>query len=317
VLYQAVFAIINSMKYVDLHQDLFWYSQNPDYIKGDTQTSWEQIKDKSLISFNSLNDWFSPEDFSLIEKNLDSLPDGFEYVKDKAMLLDNKPGRIIAHIEGLTGFEDVDEHWKTLERWKEKGLRSVAPVWNNTNSFGGGTKDHNKNSGLTTLGEKFVTWCLNNNLIVDLAHANEKTFYDMSDIVLGEGKPLFVSHGNSLHVYSDKDRRNYDDEQIKLIAKSGGVVGVFFANSFISDKEEVSLEDLYLHIEHIVNIGGIDCIAIGSDFGGISHGSPQGLSSVADMDNLIDFLLSKGWSISDVEKMFYQDAMRVIESLLA
>lgn len=305
------------MKIFDLHQDLFWYSQNPDYIKSKTQSSWDMLKRNCCASFNSLNDWFEPGNNDLIEKNLDSLPKGFYYIKTKEDLQlkknDNFP--IIAHIEGLNSFQGTDEDWEMFERWISKGLRSVGPVWNETNYLGGGTKDEDENSGLTELGIEFVNYCIDSGIIVDLAHANRKTFQDIANILKKKGKPFFISHGNSYSVYPSY--RNYTDEQFMQLAESGGVIGVFFANSFISDKKETDLNDIYAHIKYITDLIGKDHIAVGSDFGGILSGSPKELHSLDDIENLEKFLLNKGWSQDDVAKMFYQNSIRVLSEYLS
>ncbi len=305
------------MRYIDLHQDLFWYAQNPDYINGPLQSSWQMVKDHTLLSFNSLNDWFDNANNEFIEKNLDSLPDGFTYVNTKKDLpgeikLDKHP--IVAHIEGLESMKDEPEYWDMLERWYQKGLRSIGPVWNNSNSLGGGTKDEKPESGLTELGTKLVIWMLQKGMIVDLAHANRKTFDDISKILISADKPIFISHGNAYSVYSNY--RNYTDEQLKLLADSDGVIGVFFANSFISDKQDTNLEDIFAHIDYIKKLIGIRHIAIGSDFGGILHGSPRSLDSVKDIVNLQEYLSGKGFSDTELEMFFYKNALRVISKYL-
>ncbi len=302
------------MKYLDLHQDLFWYSQNPDYIKGGLQSSWEMLKSKTIASFNSLNDWFEPDNFELIEKNLLSLPSDFHFVKNFSDLEGRETHPIIAHIEGLTGLNDTEEDWKMLDKWFSLGLRSVGPVWNYSNSLGGGTKDEDPQSGLTELGEKFTHYCLKKGIIVDLAHANRATFDDLSKILLKNDKPLFVSHGNAYSIYNNY--RNYTDEQLKRIADSGGVIGVFFANSFISDKKDATLDDLFAHIDYIRKLIGVRHLAIGSDFGGILHGSPKNLQSVQDIDNLEVYLKEKGYSNDDIENIFYKNALRVMKQYL-
>ena len=82
--------------------------------------------------------------------------------------------KYIYGIEGLDYLEKIED----IEEIYKLGVRSVNPVWNNDNKFGGGTKG-DKQKGLTKLGKELIKKLVETNIAIDLSHSNEKTFYDI------------------------------------------------------------------------------------------------------------------------------------------
>lgn len=306
---------------IDLHQDLMLYVSRPDLYQNTNQTSFDQIKNNNIkITVVSAfpapeNDEFlNPITNILIEKDLIAYN---EYVKDhsefkiirsendidEVLETENVYG-LILHIEGLNVFNPKTD-WDLLEKWYNLGVRSIGPVWNLSNPFGGGTIEQ---GGLTDLGKQLIRWCEEKRVIFDFAHMNEETFLDAQKIVT---KPVFVSHGNARSIC--EDIRNYTDDQIKIIAHTGGTIGMFFSKKFISKNDQPTINDVIKHIDHIKNLVGIDYISVGSDFGGIISGFAEGLNSVDDLQNLRKKLSSKGYSEEVLDKIFFTNALRVLK----
>lgn len=108
--------------------------------------------------------------------------------------------------------------------------------------------------------------------------------------------------------------RNLTDDMIKVLANKGGVTGINFFHLFLSDKSESKLEDMVRHIKHIVNVGGIDVVSLGSDFDGID--SKVEIEDISQMGKLYEPLKKEGFSEDDIEKIYYKNALRVIKEVL-
>ena len=106
-------------------------------------------------------------------------------------------------------------------------------------------------------------------MLVDVSHGSDRLVEDAAEICREKGFPLVASHSGANGVFDCA--RNLNDEGLRLIAESGGVVGLCFCADFISSdgSEEGQARALLNHAERIINAGGEDCLAIGSDFDGI------------------------------------------------
>src|SRR5258705_6482804 len=138
----------------------------------------------------------------------------------------------IVHMEGA---EPLAPDLSDLERWYERGLRSVGLVWSRANAFAEGVPFRFPSSpdtgpGLTDAGRGLVRACNQLGILVDLSHLNEAGFWDVQRI---SDAPLVATHSNA-HALSAASR-NLTDEQLAAIRDSGGVVGVNFAVGFLRE----------------------------------------------------------------------------------
>jgi membrane dipeptidase len=103
-----------------------------------------------------------------------------------------------------------------------------------------------------------------------------------------------------------------------MIAQTGGVIGVFLANKFVVGKDRVgTIADVVAHISYIRDLIGIEHVAIGTDLGGIVSGGIEGLTHVDQLSNLESALLAADYTEQEIEKVFYQNASRVLQSHLS
>lgn len=314
----------NHFPFIDLHQDILVHLRHKNRFGQEHQTSFEDIVSSggkvviaSAFPVPDDMDFLNPKTNNMIE-------DDFEWylahakkspnctiIKDsgdlKKVLTHNDSLGLILHIEGLNAMEDTPDHWNMLEKWHNLGWRSLGIVWNLKNSLGGGTKD--ESSGLTPLGAKVLDWSSKQNIITDYAHMNEQTFWDVSKI---SKKPILVSHGNSHECCPTP--RNYTDKQLRAIGESGGVIGVFFSKKFVTHENEAEIAHVVAHIRHIRDIAGIDHLAIGTDFGGITSGTVKNLSEVKMLPSLWDALQNEGFSSNEIEKIAFKNAAGTLEA---
>lgn len=142
-------------------------------------------------------------------------------------------------IEGcdyLTSEED-------LEQLYQLGLRSILPVWNKKNKFGSGNRTE---SGLTELGNSLIRKAIDLGIIIDISHANERTFDDILDIIEEEKKKgkevnVIASHSNIRSLCDRK--RNLSDRQLIRLKNIGGYLGLFTNGNFLSlDNKDISYD---------------------------------------------------------------------------
>ncbi|MHA1370212.1 MAG: dipeptidase [Promethearchaeota archaeon] len=218
---------------------------------------------------------------------------------------------MIGAIFCFEGAGGIDPELRSLESWARKGLRQINITWANVNRFGTGAKFKGKQleTGLTELGRKFVIRAQDLGITIDVSHLNDRSFWDVMEIAK---KPVVASHSNARAVLDHP--RNLTDEQIKAIAEKHGTVGINFVLKFLAmekadGKIEVSMNDIKRHIDRVVEVGGIDSIAIGSDFDGASV--PRCIKDCSMYPELFRFLLENGYSKDDVEKMASENLKRV------
>lgn len=139
------------------------------------------------------------------------------------------------------------------------GLRSVQITYNYQNWAGAGCKERT-NAGLTEFGLQLVAKLNDSDMLIDCSHANMPT---MADTIRASKKPIIVSHTGCMAVH--KNDRNTTDENLRLLADYGGVVGIDQIRPHITTLREGAVEHYYNHIQHAVNVCGIDHVGIGSD----------------------------------------------------
>ena len=244
--------------------------------------------------------------FNLIENKENNLSQ-IKRVED--FVQTEKSGKIgaILHFEGSGG---LDSEFINLRNYYRLGLRSMGLSWSNYNKFatGVGTVEER---GLTAEGRELVKEMEKLGIVVDVSHLNEKSFWDVIEVA---SKPIIASHSNAYAVC--KHPRNLTDEQIKAIAELKGTIGINFSVNFLSEKKDansIQFEDIYAHIEHIVNLVGIDHVSFGSDYDGTDV--PMILKDISYYPKLLEFLEKKGFSRDDIEKIAYKNFLRVFKNV--
>lgn len=215
-------------------------------------------------------------------------------------------------------FEDavpINKDLRNLEYYYEKGIRSIGIVWSRLNVFGCGVPfafpgHPNTGDGLTSAGKNLVRACNKLGIMIDLAHMNEKGFWDVSRT---SNKPLVVTHAG-VHKLCNSTR-NVTDEQIDAVGKSDGLIGVIFEpiNTRADGKpiEDTPLKTFTDHMLYVAERIGIDHVALGSDFDGCQ--TPKDLKNVSQLQNMIQVLRDTKLSEDEIEKIAYRNWMRILK----
>lgn len=202
---------------------------------------------------------------------------------------------LLLHLEGA---EMLDDYGVFLETLYSLGVRSIGLTHNSKNQFAGGALS---NGGFTKNGKKAFKKASELGMIKDLAHLNKRSMNGALDIV---EPPFMFSHGG---VKDDKKvARNLEDQQALRIAEKGGIIGVSFVPNMLSSPDIEAVGDIFKHLKERV---GVEALAIGSDFDGItSRELVNGLEDVSKMQNLTEVLKKKGFNQNEIEKVFYKNA---------
>jgi membrane dipeptidase len=287
--------------------DTLWY---PDF-----DTAHRIYRDQILL-YRKLAD-SHPDEFRLItsRRELDSV---IEHWSTPSPNGDGHPVGLIYLMEGADGIRSPHE----LAEWYELGLRLIGLAWAGTR-YCGGTGDP---GGLTDDGKKLLSAMVDYNFVLDLSHMDEAAALESLDRYEG---PIMATHSNCAVLMKGADtNRHITDRVLRELIERGGVNGVLPLNTFLkvgwlrksgSRREEVPLDVLIAHIDHICQLAGnADHAAIGSDFdGGFGVQSiPPELDSIADLQIIASKLIERGYSEADAEKILGGNWLRFLREHL-
>lgn len=220
---------------------------------------------------------------------------------------------VALHFEGA---EAIDTDLDALDVFYQAGLRSLGPVWSRPNAFACGVpfaypRSPDTGPGLTDAGRHLVRACNRLGVLVDLAHINERGFWDVADITQA---PLVVTHAG-VHAICPCTR-NLTDKQLDAIGATGGVAGVTYAVSMVrpdgANEGDMPLSVIVDHIAYIADRIGIEHVALGSDFDGARM--PDNLKDVAHLPNLVTALRERGFDDAALRKITHENWLRVLRA---
>jgi membrane dipeptidase len=255
----------------------------------------------------------NPQKFQLIKKH-DQFTQLWRNWADETT--GEQPIGLILLMEGAEGLRDARE----IAEWHERGLRIAGPVWAGM-KFCGGMHEPGR---FTREGRLLLEIMSDLKMGLDLSHMTEESALEALDIYMGV---VLASHTTSRTLMKNTHgERLLTDQTIRKIAEQDGVIGVMPYNYFLipewtktTQRDKVTLNTLVDHIDHICQLtGSADHAAIGTDFDG-TIGFPEvpiELNSIADMPKLISVLKSRGYSDTEIEKIFGLNWKRLIERIL-
>jgi membrane dipeptidase len=218
--------------------------------------------------------------------------------------LAKEQGRIAALLS-IEGAEAIGDKAENLRGWAEAGLVLVGLIWNRKNAFCDAAQAKEKPfGGLSKEGEALVDLAAELGILLDVSHASDDSFWD---VMRRTTRPVIASHSSSRAVYTHA--RNLDDEQIRAIRATGGVIGVNFHSPFLSAKRPVTIDEVVEHVLHIMKTGGASVAALGTDFDG-DIVAPRGLESAAKLPALTEALSAQGVSSEDLELFLGKNFLR-------
>jgi len=226
-------------------------------------------------------------------------------------LMDNMNKGIISALLTIEEGGVLKGKIQQLRNFYKLGVRLLTLTWNFPNEIGFPNKNkEDRSKGLTSFGLEVISEMNSLGMIIDVSHLSDGGFYDVAKY---SKKPFVASHSNSRSMCNHP--RNLTDDMIKILASSGGVMGICFEKQFLGSNELSKVSDMVAHVAHIKNVGGIDCISIGSDFDGISELGLE-IKNIGEIEKLSIALSKNNFSSDEIDKIFYKNAIRVIKEVL-
>jgi len=195
-----------------------------------------------------------------------------------------------------------------LRHFAQRGIVYMTLCHNGDNDICDSARGCNTHQGVTQFGEKVIAEMNRLGIMVDLSHAAEKSFYDAIDI---SATPIVCSHSNCRALCDHP--RNLTDDQLRALARQGGVAQITLYPGFLSKSGEASVIDAVAHLEHAISVMGIDHVGIGSDFDG--DGGVTGFNHSGEAINFTLHLLRRKYSERDIQKIWGGNWLRVMSNV--
>jgi membrane dipeptidase len=230
---------------------------------------------------------------------------------------------VIHFVLSFEGGRPLEGRIENLRNFYCLGLRAMQITWNLRNELADGVKEEQTRGGLSHFGRAVVNEMERLGMIIDLAHISRAGWFDVLEAASG---PICCSHSNCKKLHHHF--RTIDDEQIKALAQTGGVLGVNAIATMVA--AEPTLDKLVDHISHIANFVGVDYVGLGLDF--VKDDGPlypedeifgvgqnkliPGFENEDDLVNLTECLVKRGFREDEIMKILGGNFLRVLRQVL-
>lgn len=209
---------------------------------------------------------------------------------------------------GIENGYAIGKDLSLLEHFAKRGIVYMTLCHNGDNDICDSAKGNAEHGGLSPFGEQVVLEMNRLGIMVDLSHAAESSFYDALEV---SKKPIVCSH-SSARALCDHPR-NLTDEQMKALAQKGGVAQVTMYNGFLRSDGKATILDALEHLNHMVNIMGIEHVGVGTDFDG--DGGVPGMANASEVINFTRRLLQERYSEEQIQMIWGGNFLRVMEQI--
>lgn len=295
---------------------------------------------------------FANEQIDSLLKIVAENPDKLQLATTKEGILKASEENKLAVLMGVEGGHMIENNLGYLQSLYDRGVRYLTLTWNNSTDWASSASDETnpnsqiKQKGLTDFGKDVIRYMNKIGMMIDLSHVGRQTFFDAIETT---SKPVILSHSN---VYAIAPvSRNLKDDQIRAVAKNGGVICINFYSGFLEEGYNQKVDSLYKatvsekvrkknvsgdnkfyqlsadakeqvrpelsvvidHIDYIVNLVGVDYVGLGGDFDGVES-TAKGLDDVAAYPNITKALVERGYSDGDIQKILGLNVLRVLDA---
>lgn len=309
---------------IDTHNDTALHINNPDaqYRVTKGQVSFPMMKEGGLdaaifaifIGQKERDTKSLDSAINYVTENLERFRRYVENYKGVSIaynsqdLIRNKENGVTSVMLAIENGYAIGKDISNLEKFRDMGVRAITLCHNLNNDICDASMDKApEHNGLSEFGVEVIKEMNKLGLIIDLSHASTKTLFDVLEV---SSKPVVATHSG---VYAIKNHnRNLKDQEIKAIAKKGGLIQVATGRFFLSElpKDSVTVSHIADHIDYVKNLVGIDHVGLGTDFDG--GGGVVGMESASKVKNLTIELLKRGYSESDLGKFWGGNFIRFL-----
>lgn len=206
-------------------------------------------------------------------------------------------------VEGGTALAGKAER---IEEFKKLGVSFFTLVWNGDNELAHGVGG--ENAGLTSFGRECLAELEKWNILPDISHLNDLGMADVFSLTEG---PVLATHSNLRSVWDHP--RNLTEEQFRELVRRKGLCGINYYPAFVNGGSDYEPEALRRHLERMLELGGEDILALGSDYDGADM--PAFLCSVEKLAVLREYVV-EWYGEGLAEKLFFENARRFLEKNL-
>lgn len=285
------------------------------------------------------------EQIDLIHRMARRYPDTFEIAYSADDVVRIKDAGKIASLIGVEGGHAIENSLGVLRMLYALGVRYMTLTHSETIDWADSATDEPRHDGLSSLGEEVVREMNRLGMLVDISHVSVDT---MRDVLRVSRAPVIASHSSAYAIAAHP--RNVPDDVLRLMARNGGVVMVNFFSGFIHPEAARRMETVFEifrelrekypdeegyrdavrqwrkanpiprgtvhtvvdHIEHIVNVAGVDHVGLGSDFDGVSQ-LPEQLEDVSCFPYITQELLNRGYSEDEIHSILGGNVLRALQ----
>ena len=203
----------------------------------------------------------------------------------------------------------LDGKLENLQHFVDRGIVYMTLCHNGDNDIcDSASKSQHTHHGVSAFGEQVIKEMNRLGVLVDMSHAGEESFYQALEI---SSMPIVCSH-SSARALCDHPR-NLTDDQMRALAQKGGVAQTTIYHGFLKKDGEATINDVIAHLEHAIDVMGIDHVGLGTDFDG--DGGVRGLANSSELINFTRRLLARRFSEHDIQKIWGGNFMRVMEEV--
>jgi microsomal dipeptidase-like Zn-dependent dipeptidase len=249
---------------------------------------------------------FADNIFDQIEKIVSKNNRYLSLARTPDELWENKRAGRKSIMIGIENGIALDGKIENLQHFAERGIVYMTLCHNGDNDIcDSASRSNQTHGGVSAFGEQVIREMNRLGILVDMSHAGEKSFYDALDI---SAKPIVCSH-SSARALCDHPR-NLTDDQMRALAAKGGVAQTTIYNGFLRKDGEATIRDVIEHLEHAIDVMGIDHVGLGTDFDG--DGGVPGLANASELINFTRQLLARRYSEEEIQKIWGGNFLRVM-----
>ncbi|WP_337627689.1 membrane dipeptidase [Prevotella sp.] len=246
--------------------------------------------------------------FDKIEDTILSDSQYIAHARSEADILRNKRRGLRSLLTGIENGLAIEDDIKNVEHFANRGITYITLCHNGDNQICDSARHTlNTHGGVSQFGEQVIAEMNRLGLMVDLSHAGEKSFYDALHI---SRTPIVCSHSNSRALCDVP--RNITDDQMRALAAAGGVCQITLYNGFLRTDGNATITDAIRHLEHAIDLMGIEHVGLGTDFDG--DGGIPGLADASELVNFTKALLRRRYSESDMALIWGGNWLRVMNT---
>jgi len=263
--------------------------------------------------------------FDRIEQIVAANSDHLALARTPADLWTNKRAGRKSIMLGIENGLALEDDLANLDHFARRGVVYITLCHNGDNSLCDSAKGESTWGGVSPFGADVIRRMNELGIMVDLSHAHERSFYDALDI---SRLPIVCSH-SSARALCDHPR-NLTDDQMRALANKGGVCQITLYPGFLKSQisnlksqisnlksqiSEATIFDAMAHLDHAIDVMGIDHVGLGTDFDG--DGGVPGLANASELTNFTRQLLARRYSEDDIQKIWGGNFLRVMEEIQA